>query len=182
MDWLEEQRFPLSHQIVLGRSSKVLKDELHNNPRAVHEKDAMGRTALDWATARAELSHMGHLIAGGSSLNNIDNSGRSTVLHAVDSHNYQALLMLLEAGADPNPEVQNRSSPLIAASFGGLLGMIKLLIKYGANIAACNPEGRTALSAVTSLRDRTRAHDCAKILLDHGADPRHQATATASYR
>lgn len=171
VDWSEEQRFPLSHKIVLGRSSKVLINELQDNPRAVHGKDAMGRTALDWAAALAELSYMRDLIDHGSPLNTIDNSGRSTILYAVDSHNDDAVRILLEAGSDPNPEVSNRSSPLIAASFGSLVGIMELLINHGAKIDACNPEGRTALQTITGLTDAARALDCAIILLDHGADP-----------
>lgn len=94
------------------------------------------------------------LIVRGSPLNIIDLSGRTTVLHAVDSHNDNALRIVLEAGANPNPEVPKglfRSSPLTTASFGGLVGMIKLLIEFDAKVDECNPEGRTALQTVTSM-------------------------------
>ncbi|MCJ1379040.1 hypothetical protein MMC17_002139 [Xylographa soralifera] len=168
-DWTEDQQFPLIHNIILGRSSKLLRTELDSNPDAVRVTDAMGRTALDWATARAQLSNMTLLIDRGSPLNTMDVSGRTTVLHAVDSHNDDALRILLEAGADPDPEVPKglfRSSPLTAASFGGLVGMIKLLIKSGAKVDACNPEGRMALQAVASMQNVK----CADILLTHGAD------------
>lgn len=130
----------------------------------------MGRTALDWATALAQLSDMKLLIDRGSPLNTMDVSGRTTVLHAVDSHNDDALRIVLEAGANPNPEVPKglfRSSPLTAASFGGLLGMVKLLIKFGAKVDACNPEGRTALLTVASMQNV----ECADILLTYSADP-----------
>lgn len=129
----------------------------------------MGRTALDWATALARLSDMRLLIDRGSSVNTMDVSGRTTVLHAVDSHSDDALRMVLEAGANPDPEVPKglfRSSPLIAASFGGLVGMVKLLIKFYAKVDACNPEGRTALLTVLGMQNV----ECAKILLASGAD------------
>jgi ankyrin repeat protein len=168
-DWPEEQQFPLIHNIIFGRSSKLLRAELDDNPDAVRVTDAMGRTALDWATARAQLSNMRLLIDRGSPLNTMDVSGRTTVLHAVDSHNDDALRIVLEAGANPNPEVPKglfRSSPLTAASFGGLVGMIKLLIKFGAKVDSCNPEGRTALQAVATMQNV----ECADILLTYGAD------------
>lgn len=129
----------------------------------------MGRTALDWATALAQLSDMRLLIDRGSPLNTMDFGGRTTVLHAVDSHNDDALRIVLEAGANPNPEVPKglfRSSPLTAASFGGLVGMVKLLIKFGAKVDAYNPEGRTALQAAASMQNV----ECADILLTNGAD------------
>ena len=171
-DWVEDQQFPLIHNIILGRSSKLLRAELDDTPDAVHVTDATGRTALDWATALAQLSNMRLLIDRGSPLNNMDVSGRTTILHAVDSHNENALHIILEAGANPNPEVPKglfRSSPLTAASFGGLAGMIKLLIKFGAKVDACNPEGRTALQVVAGMQNV----ECADILLTHGADLGH---------
>ncbi|KAI4172142.1 MAG: hypothetical protein LQ346_008655 [Caloplaca aetnensis] len=154
-DWIEEQQFPQIHNIIFGRSSKLLKAELDDNPDAVRVTDAKGRTALDWATARAQLSDMRLLIARGSPLNTMDVSGRTTVLHAVDSH-------------DPKvPKGLFRSSPLTAASFGGLVEMVKLLIEFGAKVNECNPEGRTALQAVASMQNV----ECANILLTCGADP-----------
>ena len=168
-DWIEEQQFPQIHHIILGRSSKLLKAEFDDNPDAIHVTDATGRTALDWATARAQLSDMRLLIARGSPFNTMDVSGRTTVLHAVDSHDDHALRIVLEAGANPHPEVPQglfRSSPLTAASFGGLEGMITLLIEFGVQVNECNPEGRTALQAVASMRNV----ECADILLTCGAD------------
>jgi ankyrin repeat protein len=168
-DWVEEQQFPQIHNIVLGRCSELLSAEIDANPDAVYLTDSMNRTALDWATALAQLPDMRLLIDRGSPLNTMDVSGRTTVLHAVDSHDDDALRMVLEAGADPNPRLPKglfRSSPLTAATFGGLVAMIKLLLKYGAEVDACNPEGRTALHTAASMQNV----ECAKILLDHGAD------------
>ncbi|PSN58626.1 ankyrin repeat protein, partial [Corynespora cassiicola Philippines] len=106
-----------------------------------------GRTALDWATALAQVADMEVLIEYGSDLNTMDKSGRTTILHAIDSHNDDAVHMLLKSGANPNPKMPKglyRSSPLTAASFGGLENMVKLLLDYGAEVDAYNPEGRTA--------------------------------------
>ncbi|KZL86269.1 ankyrin repeat containing protein [Colletotrichum incanum] len=167
-DWIDEQKFPLIHKIVFGLDLKPLVDELEENPNAVHLKDAQGRTALDWATARAQLHDMRLLIEHGSDVNTIDASGRTTVLHAVDSHSDAALQIVLEAKADPNPAIPNglrRSSPLISACFGGLKEMIRLLLKSSARVDACKPEGRTALRTVASSQNV----ECAVILLEHGA-------------
>lgn len=168
-DWIEEQQFAEIHEIVLGRSSKLLIMELDDNPSAVHTADAKGRTALAWATARAQLDDMKLLIARGSRVDAMDTSGRSVLLNAVDSSNSEAVRIILEARANPNPAVPEglfRSSPLIAASIGSKLEMIKLLIGYGAEIRATNPEGWTALQAVTKAQNV----ECANILLTHGAD------------
>ena len=174
-DWIEEQQFPQIHNIVLGRCNMSLTDELHACPDAVFFKDAMGRTALDWATARGQLSDIELLIERGSPLNTMDDSGRTTVLHAVDSHNDDALRLVLNAGAEPNPEVPRglyRSSPLTAASFGGRAEMVKLLLASGAKVDACNPEGRTALHTVASMHN-DGSHKCAVYLLSAGANMYH---------
>ena len=112
--WFEEQQFPPLHELVLDRFYQSLSTELNVDPGAVHLTDAFGRTALDWATALARPSDMTALIRKGSPLNMMDLSGRTAVLHAVDSHNIDALRIVLEAGADPNlriPEGLFRSSP-----------------------------------------------------------------------
>ncbi|KAK1657347.1 ankyrin repeat-containing domain protein [Colletotrichum godetiae] len=147
-NWIGDQNFPLIHLIVFGISSKPLIEELEENPTAVYQTDAKGRTALDWATARAQSGDMELLIQYGSDVNTMDHSGRTTVLHAVDSHNYEALKMVLEAGANTNPVIPeglHRSSPLTSASFGGLTEMVDLLLEHGARINTPNPEGRAAL-------------------------------------
>ncbi|KAK1517224.1 hypothetical protein CABS01_16686 [Colletotrichum abscissum] len=150
-DWFDYQNFPWIHTILLAEGpgfGKSLADELKSNPNAVFEKDAKGRTALDWATARAQLEVMELLIRGESNVNSMDESGRTTVLHAVDSHNHATLEMVLKAGANPNPEIPegwHRSSPLTSASFGGLTEMVDLLLEHGATINTRNPEGRAAL-------------------------------------
>lgn len=102
----------------------------------------------------------------------MDRKGRTTILHAVDSHNEDALCLLLRNGADPNPRVGEglfRSSPLTAATFGGLVEMIKLLLCSGAKVDEQNPEGRTALQVAASLQNV----ECAEILLKYGANLNH---------
>ncbi|KAF2261005.1 ankyrin [Lojkania enalia] len=168
-DWVEDQNFPLVHRIVFGISSKSLATELEENPHAVYLLDGQGRTALDWATARIQLEDMVLLIRQGSDPNNMDITGRTPVLHAVDAHNVDALRLILEAGGNPNPVMPKgvfRSSPLTAAGFAGMPDMLRLLLKFGGDPTACNPEGLTALHSVA----RTQNVECAVLLLDYGAD------------
>lgn len=99
----------------------------------------------------------------------MDITGRTPVLHAVDSHNVSCLRLILEAGGDTDPQVPKgifRSSPLTAAGFAGLPEMLKLLLDFEANPNACNPEGLTALHSVA----RSQNVDCALLLLEYGAD------------
>ena len=168
-DWVEEQNFPLVHRIIFGLSSKLLAVELDENPHAVHLTDAQNRTALDWATARCQLEDMALLIKYGSDPNNMDVTGRTPVLHAVDSHDINSLRVILKAGGNPNPTYPQgmfRSSPLTAAGFAGMPTLLKLLLDFEANPNACNPEGLTALHSVA----RTHNIECALLLLEYGAN------------
>ncbi|KAK3899545.1 ankyrin repeat-containing domain protein [Staphylotrichum tortipilum] len=167
-DWIEEQNFSLLHHIIFGISTCSLASALKENPNAAHVTDAQGRTALDWATARGQLKDMELLMKHNSNINSMDARGRTTILHAVDSHNNEAVRMLLNAGANPNPRVPEglfRSSPLKAASFGGLAEMVNLLLRFGAEIDAHNPEGQTALHAAVIAHNV----ECARVLLESGA-------------
>ena len=99
----------------------------------------------------------------------MDITGRTPVLHAVDSHNALCLALILEAGGHPNPTMPKgifRSSPLTAAGFAGMPELLKLLLDFEADPNACNPEGLTALHSVA----RTQNVDCACLLLEFGAD------------
>ena len=78
-------------------------------------------------------------------------TGRTTILYAVDSHNVQALRIVLDVGADSNPQMSQglfRNSPVTTANFDDLTEMIKLLVQFNANIDVINPESRTTLQAV----------------------------------
>lgn len=48
--------------------------------------------------------------------------------------------------------------------------MVSLLLEFGANPNACNPEGFTALHSVASAKEQHSAA-CAFVLLQFGADP-----------
>jgi ankyrin repeat protein len=168
-NWVEEQNFPLVHRIILGMSFKSLATELDENAEAVYLTDAQNRTALDWATARSQLGDMALLIKYGADPNNMDLTGRTAVLHAVDSHNCDSLRIILEAGGNPNPTYPKglfRSSPLTAAGFAGMPTLLKLLLDFEADPNACNPEGLTALHSVA----RTHNTECALLLLEYGAN------------
>ncbi len=157
------------HRIIFGLSSKSLGTELEENPNAVYATDGQGRTALDWATARAQLEDIRLLLAYGADPNTMDLTGRTTVLHAVDSHSIPCLRLILEARGDPNPTMPKgvfRSSPLTAAGFAGIPELLELLLEFGANPNACNPEGLTSLHSVA----RTQNVDCITVLLRFGAD------------
>lgn len=168
-NWVEDQNFPLAHRIVLGISSKSLEVELQENPHAIYLTDALGRTVLDWASARAQAEDVALLLSNGSNPNTMDFSGRSSILHCVDNASIPCLRLLLKAGAHPNPKLPRgiyRSSPLAAAASGGKRDVLRILLEYDADANIATPEGLTPLHIVASSQDSA----CALTLLEHGAD------------
>jgi hypothetical protein len=168
-DYIIEQNFPLIHRIVLGLSAKSLSLEIAENRNAIHLTDAQNRTALDWAAARGQVADMKKLLDAGADANNMDVTGRTSVLHAVDSHNADALELILGRNGEPNPVYPpgiSRSSPLTAAGYAGRPDLLRILLTKEADPNAKNPEGFTALHSVA----QTHNTDCAALLLERQAD------------
>ena len=103
-------------------------------------------------------------------------------LHAaVGSFNWEAMRLLLEAGADPNPRNWEDHTPLMTLVFKGksftesldVPGLVaaKLLISMGANIDAANKEGITPLHAAT----RQRFNKMVELLVVNGANVNAEA-------
>ena len=94
------------------------------------------------------------LIDYDSFLNTMNFSDRTTVLYVVDSHNDEALRIILETGVDLNPKVSKglfHSSPFTTTSFNDLVKMIKLFIKFDVNVDVCNLESRITLYRVVNI-------------------------------
>ncbi|XP_063079609.1 ankyrin repeat and SOCS box protein 2-like isoform X2 [Engraulis encrasicolus] len=91
---------------------------------------------------------------------------RSTALiFAVRQDNWEAVSMLLEAGADPNLDVFN---PLFFALSSGDRDMVSLLLEYGANVNATVPTHATVFPGALLFVMNHLA--MMKLLLDHGCD------------
>ncbi|KAJ5710552.1 ankyrin repeat containing protein [Penicillium malachiteum] len=170
-DFVDDQKFPMIHKIILKLSGRSLEDELLHNSDAVFDTDARGRTALFWAAARGDERSMIILLACGADPNAMDQDGRIPLHLAAESGRTICMRLLLEAGAhtDPvSPEgVPMRTPPLVLiGQFGDLLAL-KTIQDFNPNMEARSPDGETALLAVA--RRQTAAH--ALLLLERNANP-----------
>ncbi|KAJ5937294.1 hypothetical protein N7454_004949 [Penicillium verhagenii] len=169
-DWVEEQNFPLVHQIVFGMSSKALEIEVMENPHAIYQKDVQGRTALNWAAARGQEEHVRILLSYGADPDSMDITGRTVLHQSADSCSAECTRLVLEAGGNPNPVMPVgilRSTPLFAAVRNCKDTLIvKHLLEFNADVNGCGPEGITPLHDVA----RSLGPHLALLLLEYKAD------------
>ncbi|KAJ9590252.1 hypothetical protein L9F63_016639, partial [Diploptera punctata] len=89
---------------------------------------------------------------------------KATPLHfACDRGTENIVKILLENGADPNAQDNCGKTPLHEAVSEGRAQFVQLLLQHGARVHITSTDGETPLHVVKTL-------DCAKLLVDHGAD------------
>jgi len=77
----------------------------------------------------------------------------------------QAVMSLLEAGANTQLKEINLRTSVMMACYKGRPEILQLLINYGADVNAKDDFGRTALALASDC-----SVDCCRILIRHGAD------------
>lgn len=169
-DWVEEQNFPLLHRIVLGLHGKDLKNALIEDPGAIDNEDAMGRTALNWAAARGDDRSVTLLLSYGADPNILDCQYSGPLSYAAEKNHTVCVRLLLEAGAEPDPVISGGKkvgSPLNCASRNASDPvLVKSLLDFGADVDASGVDGRTPLIHAA----RTDNVPFALLFLQHNAN------------
>lgn len=169
-DFVEEQNFSLLHKIVFGFSGLDLEQVLSADPDNVDVVDAMGRTALTWASARGDDQSVATLLSYHANPNVEDSHYSGPLMYAAAQSRAICVRLLLEAGADPDPAVLKklrRGNPLnVATRLGADVLVIKNLLDFGADTESCGVEGRTSLIHA-ALNDDV---ELATIFLEYNSD------------
>lgn len=176
-DWVEEQNFPLLHRIALGFHGKDLEQALAENPVAVDCKDAMGRTALNWAAARGDGRSVAALLSYGADPNILDCQHSGPLSYAAEKNHTVCVRILLKAGAQPDPVIPSGrrvGSPLNCASRNASdPDLIRSLLDFGADVDASGVDGCTPLIHAA----RTDNVAFAQLFVEHNGNV--NATSTA---
>ena len=103
-----------------------------------------------------EVESQGHvnvvelLLSKGANINDKDNSGRSSIIHASIHGHVNVVELLLTKGASINDKNNFGWSSIITASNYGHVNVVELLLTKGANINDITNQGSTAISVSDS--------------------------------
>lgn len=110
--------------------------------------EASGRTVLIDAILANDSEKIAKLLEGGASPNKATRDGKSPLHYAVRLGRFEAVNLLLDAGALANPRDKSLATPLFEAiSCPDPLNMIDLLLEAGASADIPDAEGRVPLHA-----------------------------------
>jgi len=102
--------------------------------------------------------------------------GKTALVAAIETRNYDWTLYLLQKGADPNLRSASGDTPLIAAARAGFADAAEWLLSVGAKVDETNRQGETALIIAVQQRQVPLV----RLLISKGADP-DRADSAAGY-
>ncbi|KAL3492053.1 ankyrin repeat-containing domain protein [Aspergillus germanicus] len=124
-----------------------------------------GTPPLGYAAANNAVDCMRVLIEFGADLEYCDVDGFTSLYHAAWGGNPEALQILLDAGADPDPLDPYGNSPLIRAAAKSH-EVTRLLVEAGVDVNEQSNAGSTALINAAARDQPESVH----LLIQHGAD------------
>ena len=130
----------------------------------INVRSSRGVTPLIRAVIHSDFDMVEALVNLGADVNATDDEGRNPLFLAIERGHLDIAEWLLEQNACL-VETKNICDLLFSAVQQGT-DAIKLLIRLGVDINACDEDGETALSIAATLR----SPEIMKLLIEHGAD------------
>ena len=168
-DFIEDQKFTLLHQIVLGLKPLDLEAQLADSPKSVIDQgDAAGRTALWWAIRRADYTSTFLLISYGANINKRSFSGSTSILLALESKNQAIIRLLLKHNCDMAAAPSGWLPLHYCAFFGSDLDILQTVLARGVDI---NSAAASSVKTTALIQAAQEGHPgICSYLLTHGAD------------
>ena len=115
---------------------------LIKNKAKVDIKNSWGETPLHTAAEKADMPVIKYLLSHKADIETQDSLGGTPLKSAICGRDPEkAVAFLLSAGADPDSRDNDGNTPLHIAAMSGETGVVKLLIKAGADRSVTNNEG-----------------------------------------
>ena len=173
---LERIFFSLDHDS-FEACQKVCKawNELHSSEPYLQKAEELleekryNENLLWQYSCAGNAKEVGNLLASGVNVNGVPKGMTPLYSAAINGHN-NVVKILLEAGADPNREDEDRKNALYWPALNGNTVMVKLLLDAGASPNEYGRTGRTPLHVAASNGNT----ETVKTLLDAGADPNRE--------
>ncbi|KAF2966195.1 hypothetical protein GQX73_g7397 [Xylaria multiplex] len=165
-DWKEEGSSVL-HAAAIGGNVEILKYITDKITLGLDSKDKIGRTPLMIATELNHAQFVQTLCELGADTTLADNTGR-TALHLAIIKNPDIASLLLQYGASPTIQDDQKQTPLHHACRLGDTGIVIQLVKapkMGGSVDVRDDNGNTPLSIAAACGNRTLV----SFLLDRGA-------------
>lgn len=118
------------------------------------KRDSTGRSPLQRACKKGDLSDVKRLIKMGASANECDFGGFSCLHEAALAGHTSIVKYLIEHGADVNKQsldVADAETPLMDAAENQHIDIVKLLLKHGANPNIRNVDGYSVLAKLCQM-------------------------------
>jgi ankyrin repeat protein len=155
---------PLLRAIQRGAPGDI--ERLLNSGANPNVADADSVSALMTATLFGDARTVDLLLRRGADPNRAGASGTTPLMWAIPDE--KKVRVLLARGANVNARSETGRTPLlVAASYPGTVGILRLLLDRGADIHAADAGGASALA----LAVRSADVDVVRFLVDRGLDP-----------
>lgn len=143
---------------------------------SVDEKNISGQTALMQIVQHGTVEDVSLLIKNGANINFKNNHSQSSLLHlAIHNCNDEECLkittLLLEKGANIDEQCEKGFTSLMLAVLYRKPNIVKILVKYKANLDIQNVYFKTALQLALCNDACPKSESCAQILLEAEANP-----------
>ncbi len=140
---------PLMTASLMGKDDIV--DYLLKEKGDVNAQSARKDTALIAAAKKNKLNIVDLLLsASKDSIDELDGSNRSALMHASSFGSPELVEKLIKSGSNVNIQDKDGNTPLMSAVSAGRFPIVKKLVELGADIAIENNEGEMAIDLANS--------------------------------
>ena len=113
---------------------------------------------------------LARVIARGNQVDVCDNGGRTPLYWAAARGDKEALITLIQFGADPNYMANNISTPFSVVAYQGHTNCARILLEAGARVTPPIPKGIIKSSPLNYAARSASDPDILRVLLDYGAE------------